>query len=73
MKITVQEVPTATWRQDGDAFFCEHDGGVNEEEVEMDTMRDGEHDTYTTQVAICADPSCAEVLTNYVFGDPNED
>lgn len=45
---------------DGKQFFritftCDHSSGHHFEDVEVDTTRNGEHDTYVSKVAICDD------------------
>lgn len=67
MNIGVKVVPSATWEWEGGAFYCTHDEGVELETVEVDTMRQGEHDTYETTLAFCADPDCGEEQPDYIF------
>lgn len=68
MKIKVIEIPNCTWELEDDTFYCTHDE-FTVETFEVDTMRNGEHDTYETQGYVCADPDCEEVLE----GSPEED
>lgn len=64
MKIRIIEIPSATWQlAEGETTFeCTHDEGFHKDTTEVDTMRNGEHDTYTVPIAICEDPDCDEDL-----------
>ncbi len=55
MTITVidRSDPVQVINEDGE-FECPHDNW-QWEQVEVDTMRNGEHDTYTVPVAVCND------------------
>lgn len=65
-KIHVKDIPNCTWELEGDSFFCTHDE-IEIETFEVDTMRNGEHDTYETEGYVCAE--CGEDLE----GNPAED
>ena len=69
-KIYITEIETCTWDYSEGAGQCQHDGGYRVEAVEVDTMRNGEHDTYEVNVAICIDPDCDEELEDV---NPDED
>lgn len=53
--INVTQENTATWLLESDKFSCQHDGNVVIKNVEIDTMRNGEHDTYMGIAAVCED------------------
>ena len=55
MTITVKQIktPRLTLNEDGE-FTCPHES-YHWETVEVDTMRNGEHDTYESSVAVCDD------------------
>lgn len=59
------------WDEEDRQYRCTH-VDVNIEDVEVDTMRSGEHDTYTTKAAICANPECEEDLTEDWDFTPDE-
>lgn len=70
MKIAIKETETATWQLNEDnEFECTHDAGSTVETVEVDTMRNGEHDTYEQRIYVCVDPDCEAELD----GSPDED
>lgn len=70
MKITIKEIETATWQLNEDnEFECTHDAGSTVETGEVDTMRNGEHDTYEVSYYQCIDPDCEAELD----GSPDED
>jgi hypothetical protein len=50
-------------------MVCTHDIGSRVETGEVDTMRNGAHDTYEVQYYVCLDPDCEAELD----GDPAED
>lgn len=54
MKINVTYIPTGTRTMEDGEFYCEHEN-THYEIVEVDTMRDGEHDTYNSEIEICDD------------------
>ena len=64
MSIPVKQVESCTWALIDDTFICQHDEGVYFETVEVDTFN-GEHDTYSVQIAICVDPDCDEEVKDY--------
>lgn len=49
-------------------YYCVHEN-VNIEKVEVDTMRNGEHDTYEQIIAVCANSQCEEEIENYQFDE----
>lgn len=66
--IHVTAIDTATlWLNEDNEFECLHDEGTHVETVEVDTMRNGEHDTYEVRIYVC-DTCDAEV-----DGDPDAD
>lgn len=73
MRVPVLYIENSTWELEGDSFYCLHDEGVRVEQVEVDTMRDGEHDTYEVPVAICVDPDCDQEIENYDFTPDYDD
>lgn len=60
-QIQIKEYVISSWSlQEGDTQFgCDHED-YHFETVEVDTMRNGEHDTYETQLAVCS--TCDETL-----------
>jgi hypothetical protein len=70
MKIAIKEIETASWILNEDnEFECSHDLGSRVETGEVDTMRNGEHDTYEVRYYVCADYDCEAELD----GNPDED
>lgn len=69
MQIIVKQPYQSSWilNEDGE-FECAHDDS-RVETFEVDTMRNGEHDTYEQQGYVCADPDCEAELD----GDPAAD
>lgn len=69
MQITVKQPEQSSWilNEDGD-FECAHDDS-RVETFEVDTMRNGEHDTYEVRGYVCADYDCEAELD----GDPDTD
>lgn len=66
--IDIKYVDAATYILNEDSEFeCLHDEGTHVETVEVDTMRNGEHDTYEVRIYVC-DTCDAEV-----DGDPDAD
>jgi hypothetical protein len=66
--IDIKYVDAATYILNEDnEFECLHDEGTHVETVEVDTMRNGEHDTYEVRIYVC-DTCDAEV-----DGDPDAD
>ena len=59
--ILVREIPNCTWELEGDTFYCTHEDW-HRETTEVDTMRNGEHDTYETPIAVCDDWDCEQTL-----------
>lgn len=69
MKITVNQPGQSSWKLNEDGEFeCAHDDS-RVETFEVDTMRNGEHDTYEVRGYVCADYDCEAELD----GDPDED
>lgn len=58
MIIPVHEIEGATYLLEDGLWVCQHDSDIEVEDVEVDTMRNGEHDTYTVKAAFCSD--CGE-------------
>lgn len=70
MQIIIKEIECATWVLNEDNVFeCTHDAGSTVETGEVDTMRNGEHDTYEVRYYQCVDPDCEAELD----GSPDED
>lgn len=70
MQIIIKEIECATWVLNEDnEFECTHDAGSTVETGEVDTMRNGEHDTYEVRYYQCVDPDCEAELD----GSPDED
>lgn len=68
MQVAITEIETSTVELNEDnEFECTHDVGQRVETYEVDTMRNGEHDTYEERGYVCDD--CGAQLD----GDPDED
>ncbi len=67
--IEVKQPYQSSWilNEDGE-FECAHDDS-RVETFEVDTMRNGEHDTYEVRYYVCADNDCEAELD----GSPDED
>lgn len=67
--INVKQPYQSSWilNEDGE-FECAHDDS-RVETFEVDTMRNGEHDTYEQRGYVCADYDCEAELD----GNPDED
>jgi hypothetical protein len=63
------ETPALELNEDGE-FVCPHTD-YHWETVEVDTMRNGEHDTYEQQVAVCS--ACDESLPDIEMEGPDYD
>ncbi len=60
MNINVKEIVTSNWILEDTSLYCQHDGDVTQEDIEIDYMRNGEHDTYKSSRTFCDD--CGDEL-----------
>ena len=69
--IPVKEIELSSWsiNEDDGHFHCDHEF-THIEQFEVDTMRNGEHDTYNVPGYVCDD--CDEVLEDREVDDERD-
>ena len=65
MKIPIQDLSSSSYLWEDGEFYCQHDGDIEIEDTEVDTIINGVMDSYRARVAVCAD--CDKQIFDYNF------